>query len=482
MFPTMNNNGGLTWPSCETDMCNGHAGQGFDMHYHGDPYGPQCLYSCANYASLAAHPPLIGYGKDGFPIFGRYLSAAAPGASVALDDCGGHIHSGFGGSASSGYVADGVYHYHAFVSNISSLNVAPYAYKAYLYGPYMCYKGDISSTAIPNFFELNANPIARTDYTSGQIKPCTGNANIYLAAGMSLNNLNGSGTNYSAQMSTTYATSGAGSTGGACAALAAVASPPPPPPVPPFPSPPKPPSPSPPVGATSVNTSMVMSSTLSPPPMPASSPSTTCTLGATVACTSNSSSSVTRSLTYSSTTGLFTGSIITNSCPATVTTFAQASGTCAKILFPSALYTSIPATGAAAPITGNVGYTLSGMNIYNPLENGFSSHQRPHRLLHLRLLLLRRHRRGHLHLRALLHLRLLRRRLRRRLRGGHHLWRRLQRPRLALPLPLRRQVRVQPFQHRPRLHRHRPQPAGGGCAGRARHLRRVGVCRHQARA
>ena len=26
----MNNNGGLTYPSCETDMCNAHAGQGFD--------------------------------------------------------------------------------------------------------------------------------------------------------------------------------------------------------------------------------------------------------------------------------------------------------------------------------------------------------------------------------------------------------------------------------------------------------------------
>jgi hypothetical protein len=29
-FPAMNNNGGLTFPSCETDMCNAHAGQGFD--------------------------------------------------------------------------------------------------------------------------------------------------------------------------------------------------------------------------------------------------------------------------------------------------------------------------------------------------------------------------------------------------------------------------------------------------------------------
>ena len=73
--------------------------------YHGDPFGPQCLYSCANYSSTAAHPPLIGYGLDGYPIFGRHLSASAPGASVALDDCGGHVHSGMGDP----YIVDNSY-------------------------------------------------------------------------------------------------------------------------------------------------------------------------------------------------------------------------------------------------------------------------------------------------------------------------------------------------------------------------------------
>ena len=89
-------------------MCNGHAGQGFDYHYHGDPFGPQCLYSCANYSSVTAHPPLFGYGLDGVPIFGRHLSSSALGASVPLDDCGGHVHSG----AIDAYIAAGTYHYH----------------------------------------------------------------------------------------------------------------------------------------------------------------------------------------------------------------------------------------------------------------------------------------------------------------------------------------------------------------------------------
>lgn len=131
MFPNQNNMGSLTFISCETDMCNTHAGMGFDIHHHGDPFGPQCLYSCANYSTIDAHPPLIGYGADGIPLFGRYLSAAAPGQSVALDACGGHVHSGI----SDAYIADGTYHYHSFISNIPA-GASPQPYTAFLYGPY----------------------------------------------------------------------------------------------------------------------------------------------------------------------------------------------------------------------------------------------------------------------------------------------------------------------------------------------------------
>ena len=64
--------------------------------YHGDPFGPQCMYSASNYANTSAHPPLIGYGADGYPIFGRHLSISAPGYNISLDECGGHSHSGMG--------------------------------------------------------------------------------------------------------------------------------------------------------------------------------------------------------------------------------------------------------------------------------------------------------------------------------------------------------------------------------------------------
>jgi hypothetical protein len=46
---------------CEVDSCNEHVGQGGGWpHLHGDPFGPTCLYSAANYSSDVIHPPLIG--------------------------------------------------------------------------------------------------------------------------------------------------------------------------------------------------------------------------------------------------------------------------------------------------------------------------------------------------------------------------------------------------------------------------------------
>lgn len=135
IFPPYNNVGGLTWVSCEVDWCNTHAGQGFDYHYHGDPFGPNCLYSVKDYASTTSHPPLIGYGLDGFPIYGRYLDDTAPGYSIGLDDCGGHVHS----PDTNNYG----YHYHTQVISqtvTTSGNglVAGQTYSAFIPGPYKC--------------------------------------------------------------------------------------------------------------------------------------------------------------------------------------------------------------------------------------------------------------------------------------------------------------------------------------------------------
>ena len=262
-LPWFNNfpSGTYTWANCEMDKCNSHAGQGLDLHYHGDPFGPQCMYSAANYANTSVHPPLIGYGADGYPIFGRHLSSNAPGYSVALDECGGHVHTGMGDT----YITDGTYHvrsqhswlrrlqrrasfllphplsltrtcaclrpctsqYHSFLLNNSVTNptvkfatgsqaTGTYTYTAYANGPFLCYKGDISKNT--NFWSPYYVPYSMGDLSSHsdfyQIQPCTSSA-LYVnsAVGISINasktSLASSGTSISTSL-----TASVGSTSG----------------------------------------------------------------------------------------------------------------------------------------------------------------------------------------------------------------------------------------------------------------------------
>jgi hypothetical protein len=93
------------------------------------------MYSTNDYVSTTSHPPLIGYGLDGFPIYGRYLDDTAPGYTVILDDCGGHIHS----PDTNNYG----YHYHAqvisqTVTQTANGLIAGQTYTAYIPGPYKC--------------------------------------------------------------------------------------------------------------------------------------------------------------------------------------------------------------------------------------------------------------------------------------------------------------------------------------------------------
>ena len=67
LFPIFTNNEAVSHEMCEMDKCSAHAGQGFDYHYHGDPFGSvngTCMYSLLDYESPTAHPPLIGKAKD----------------------------------------------------------------------------------------------------------------------------------------------------------------------------------------------------------------------------------------------------------------------------------------------------------------------------------------------------------------------------------------------------------------------------------
>lgn len=181
IFPLYNNRAEGTLQACEVDSCNEHVGGGGGQpHLHGDPFGATCLYGARNYTTpagavdLSVHPPQFGYALDGFSIYGRYLSVAAPGFSTPLDDCGGHDHDGMG------------YHYHAQVINaftdagcvVRSVAVGT-PYPAFTPGVYQCFRGNLSS--IPTWGINNTNPLQALS-----TKPCCGTTDYYTAPGITL--------------------------------------------------------------------------------------------------------------------------------------------------------------------------------------------------------------------------------------------------------------------------------------------------------
>ena len=117
-------NGYQSWEECSLDNCNGHVPIGFGYHYHGDPFN--CMYNQSDYPLVTSHPPVIGFGLDGFLIYGRYLDIQAPGALIPLDICGGHSHAPYG------------FHYHAEVKKINATDYnqqIPYGSSYYIFLP-----------------------------------------------------------------------------------------------------------------------------------------------------------------------------------------------------------------------------------------------------------------------------------------------------------------------------------------------------------
>lgn len=172
IFPLYNNRAEITPQACEVDSCNEHVGGGGGPpHLHGDPFGSWCLYSAANYTpSMDAHPPQIGWARDGPIIYGRYLSAAAPGYTTSLDNCCGHVHDGYD------------YHYHTQIFNTITTSAAAkgvgagVSYVASTPGVYQCFRSDISKDAA--FFADNGSPYNQ---------PCCGITNYYVAYGITIN-------------------------------------------------------------------------------------------------------------------------------------------------------------------------------------------------------------------------------------------------------------------------------------------------------
>ena len=206
MATNYNENGLYQWTSCSLDQCNGRVEDRFDYKYHGDPFGPGCLYGIDDYRG--EHPPLIGWALDGYAIYGRYIEEGrqAVGVHEWLDECGGHTHP-LTQFDESGQGADvDTYHYHTSVEidvdgTLEGTAGGPFKYNAYKLGPGRCFRGAIN--AIPNFWDASgerANYDRRDDGNSTtpilsaanandfeQLRPCCGMVHYYAKPGFPIN-------------------------------------------------------------------------------------------------------------------------------------------------------------------------------------------------------------------------------------------------------------------------------------------------------
>ena len=74
----------------ELDICNGHAGRGDDYHYHASP---DCMMAVMNNRGDDA---IIGWGLDGYPLYGQNNPDGSPIAPGDLDVCHGQPDETFG--------------------------------------------------------------------------------------------------------------------------------------------------------------------------------------------------------------------------------------------------------------------------------------------------------------------------------------------------------------------------------------------------
>jgi hypothetical protein len=74
----------------ELDVCNGHAGRGDDYHYHA---APTCMISAMKNQGPAA---ILGWGFDGYPIYGNLNPDGSAIAAGELDVCNSKADATFG--------------------------------------------------------------------------------------------------------------------------------------------------------------------------------------------------------------------------------------------------------------------------------------------------------------------------------------------------------------------------------------------------
>jgi YHYH protein len=83
------------------DACNGHPLQsGADYHYHGVPY---CITDTIDV--VTEHSRILGFIRDGFPVYGPRNTNGKKLSNADLDECSGHV-------GATPEFPKGIYHYH----------------------------------------------------------------------------------------------------------------------------------------------------------------------------------------------------------------------------------------------------------------------------------------------------------------------------------------------------------------------------------
>jgi YHYH protein len=115
------------------DSCNGHPLMDWtSYHYHGVPY---CITDAIDVAG--EHSRILGFVKDGFPVYGPQNTDGTKLKNADLDECSGHV-------GPTPEFPNGMYHYHL------TDDAAPYSLD--------CYHGVVAATAGGNGGPPNGPP------------------------------------------------------------------------------------------------------------------------------------------------------------------------------------------------------------------------------------------------------------------------------------------------------------------------------------
>ncbi len=146
VYPTLNNTLKFAVAAGELSSIGIHSGRGLGVHYHADAHSATGnglnLYNAADYIDRS-HPPMISFGFDGIAGYGKYIDIESDGASLTLDDWGGHEHGVY------------AYHYHAETIATTANSQGPdggsFPYTAHILPPKGAWRGRINS--IPSFWD-----------------------------------------------------------------------------------------------------------------------------------------------------------------------------------------------------------------------------------------------------------------------------------------------------------------------------------------